>query len=342
MARSGNAAVTLTLVAFLCVASLLVVSEAALRASVAPFERRSLERNTWQNPQVYSQKCPGDPDWYWTKPKNFWNLYKSYCNPQHLPLNRYGNYSEMILNQQGISGFGSYSQYFTGRFTVKAKLPPGNSSGTVFAFYTSSNGSKPDHDEIDIEFLGNETGKPITMQTNVFVNGMGNREMRHNLWFDPSDGYHEYFIQWNSAMVLIGVDSIPIRVFMNNEAHGLPYFNKGQGVFCSLWDGSKWATQGGRIHIDYELNGPFITQVTGFGRSINGCRVQSERNVLGCQYPGPTPFCWERPPHLRLTRNQKHLLRWVDQFCVYDYCKDNLRWPRENMTKPAECNMIPY
>jgi hypothetical protein len=32
----------------------------------------------------------------------------------------------------------------------------------------------------------------------------------------------------------------------------------------------------------------------------------------------------------------------VDQFCVYDYCKDNLRWPRENMTKPAECNMIPY
>ena len=67
---------------------------------------------------------------------------------------------------------------------------------------TSSNGSKPDHDEIDIEFLGNETGKPITMQTNVFVNGMGNREMRHNLWFDPSDGYHEYFIQWNNDLTM--------------------------------------------------------------------------------------------------------------------------------------------
>jgi hypothetical protein len=38
MARSGNVAVTSTLVVFLCVASMLVVSKAVLQASVAPFE----------------------------------------------------------------------------------------------------------------------------------------------------------------------------------------------------------------------------------------------------------------------------------------------------------------
>jgi hypothetical protein len=49
MARSGNVAVTSTLVAFLCVASMLVVSEAALQSSVAPFERRSLKMK-WRAP----------------------------------------------------------------------------------------------------------------------------------------------------------------------------------------------------------------------------------------------------------------------------------------------------
>ncbi|KAG0583062.1 hypothetical protein M758_3G108200 [Ceratodon purpureus] len=344
MARSGHLAVVTLSLAFLCIASILSVSEAALRASVTPVQRRSLVKNTWQNPQVYTQKCPGDGDWYSTKPKNFWSFFKSYCDPSHLPLNQWGNHSKMILDKSGIAGFGSYSAYFTGRFTMKIKLPPGNSSGTVFAFYLSSDGKKyKDHDEVDIEFLGNETGMPITMQTNIFVNGLGQREMRHNLWFDPSEAFHEYFIFWNSAMVLIGVDSIPIRVFMNNEQHGVPYLNKGQALYCSHWDGSGWATQNGRIKIDYDLNAPFVAQVKGFGRSINACRVQSERNVWACKHPGPKPFCWERPEHLYLTDNQKNLLRWVAKdHCIYDYCKDDLRWVRENMTKPLECDMLPY
>jgi hypothetical protein len=49
MARSGNVAVTSTLVVFLCVASMLVVSKAMLQASVALFERRSLKMK-WRAP----------------------------------------------------------------------------------------------------------------------------------------------------------------------------------------------------------------------------------------------------------------------------------------------------
>lgn len=60
----------------------------------------------------------------------------------------------------------------------------------------------PTHNEFDFEFLGNTTGEPYTVQTNVYVNGVGNREQRLNLWFDPAEDFHTYTIFWNQRQVL--------------------------------------------------------------------------------------------------------------------------------------------
>lgn len=60
----------------------------------------------------------------------------------------------------------------------------------------------PTHNEFDFEFLGNTTGEPYTVQTNVYVNGVGNREQRLNLWFDPSKDFHTYTIFWNQRQVV--------------------------------------------------------------------------------------------------------------------------------------------
>lgn len=60
----------------------------------------------------------------------------------------------------------------------------------------------PNHNEFDFEFLGNTTGEPYLVQTNVYVNGVGNREQRLGLWFDPTKDFHSYSLLWNQRQVV--------------------------------------------------------------------------------------------------------------------------------------------
>lgn len=245
-----------------------------------------------------------------------------------------GELLKMKLDNYSGAGFSSKSKYLFGKVNIQIKLVEGDSAGTVTAFYMSSDGAY--HNEFDFEFLGNTTGEPYLVQTNVYVNGVGNREQRLNLWFDPTKDFHSYSIFWNQRQVVFLVDGTPIRVHSNLEHRGIPFpKDQAMGVFSSIWNADDWATQGGRVKTNW-TNAPFVATYTGF--EIDACEcpvtVADADNARRCSSGGQKRYWWDEPTMAELSVHQSHQLKWVRaKHLVYDYCTDTARFP----VIPVEC-----
>uniref|UniRef100_A0A0E0E5T9 Xyloglucan endotransglucosylase/hydrolase n=1 Tax=Oryza meridionalis TaxID=40149 RepID=A0A0E0E5T9_9ORYZ len=240
-----------------------------------------------------------------------------------------GQLLTLSLDRSSGSGFQSKNQYLYGRFDMQIKLVPGNSAGTVATFYLSSQGSQ--HDEIDFEFLGNASGEPYTVHTNVYSQGKGGREQQFRMWFDPTKDFHTYSVLWNPSHILyvtparFYVDGTPIREYRNTEATTGVAFPRAQAmrVYASLWDAEEWATQGGRVRTDWS-QAPFTASYRGLAAS--GCTSQ---DATACANPG-SPWMYQQ-----LDSSAQDRLRQVQRdYMIYNYCADTYRFPQG---LPPEC-----
>ncbi|KAG6548044.1 hypothetical protein Mapa_010478 [Marchantia paleacea] len=234
---------------------------------------------------------------------------------------------DLTLDQVSGSGYASKDMYTFGYVSTQIKLVGGNSAGTVTAYYLSSSMSSPYHDELDFEFLGNTTGQPYILQTNVFANGVGAREQRLNLWFDPTADFHTYSVLWNNQIIIFAVDQRPIRIFKNNVNLGVDYPRfKPMGIYSSLWNGEEWATRGGLDKIDWS-GAPFIASYKAF--NIDACI-----NTNGAGNCANAVGWWSRAEYQSLDAASLNELNYVKRtYMIYDYCTDTERYPQA----PPEC-----
>ncbi|KAL3508978.1 hypothetical protein ACH5RR_028379 [Cinchona calisaya] len=220
-----------------------------------------------------------------------------------------------LLNAN-VRGFQSKDQYLFGRVDVQLKLVPGDSAGTVTAFYLSS--QEPAHDEIDFEFLGNVSGEPYIVHTNIYTEGHAGREQQFYMWFDPTRDFHTYSIIWNPQRVIFLVDDIPIRVYTNHESLGVPYpSRKPMRLYSSIWNADSWATQGGKVKIDWR-KAPFTASYRNL--KIDACVWPS---TSSCESTSSN----SSPSNTRMTQQLdaggKMNLQWVQKnYMVYNYCTD--------------------
>ncbi|KAL5674936.1 hypothetical protein ACJX0J_011067, partial [Zea mays] len=266
-------------------------------------------------------------------------------------------------------GFVSRTKFLYGKASADLKLVPGDSAGVVTAFYLSSAGDK--HNEFDFEFLGNVTGEPYLVQTNLYIDGVGNREQRIDLWFDPTADFHTYAVLWNPSQVVFMVDDTPIRVYENatlHQGHGHGHHRHGgaaaeangtntttttlaaapapfpgpqpMAVYSSIWNADDWATQGGRVKTDWS-HAPF--EATFREVRVDGCAwagnatdgdAAEARRCSESSWGKEGRYWWKEKEMSELSVHQSHQLVWARaHHLVYDYCVDTDRFP----VQPPEC-----
>ncbi|XP_043708502.1 probable xyloglucan endotransglucosylase/hydrolase protein 23 [Telopea speciosissima] len=238
----------------------------------------------------------------------------------------------LSLDKSSGSGFQSNSEYLFGNIDMELKLVPGNSAGTVTAYYLSSKGAT--WDEIDFEFLGNLSGDPYTLHTNVFSHGKGNREQQFHLWFDPTADFHTYSILWNQQNIIFSVDGTPIREFKNKESIGVP-FPKSQPmrIYSSLWNANDWATRGGLIKTDWNL-APFTASYRNFNAKAS-CVISSSGSSSCSSKSASSASNNTAWLSQELDSGSQEKLKWVQKnYMIYNYCTDTKRFPQG---LPAEC-----
>ncbi|CAL4932474.1 unnamed protein product [Urochloa decumbens] len=253
-----------------------------------------------------------------TSPVPFQAGYMPLFGDDNLVRSPDGRSVRLKLDRRTGSGFVSKTAYHHGYFSASIKLPDDHTAGVVVAFYLSNADVFPgNHDEVDFELLGNRLGHEWRVQTNVYGNGSTSRgrEERYLLPFDPTLRPHAYAVAWTPTVVVFYVDGAPIREVVRVPAMGGDFPSKPMSVYATIWDGSAWATDGGRYRVDY-AHAPFAADFSHL--VLAGCPVAGGARcaveVMTAEFAVMTPA--KRAAMRRFRRRN----------LLYTVCHDKIRY----------------
>ncbi|KAH7656074.1 Xyloglucan:xyloglucosyl transferase protein, partial [Dioscorea alata] len=212
-----------------------------------------------------------------------------------------GKSVHLSLDQRTGAGFASQDLYLHGFFSASIKLPSDYAAGVVVAFYmTNGDLFEKNHDELDFEFLGNVRGKEWRVQTNVYGNG------------STAVGREERFY----------IDGIPIREIIRNESSmGGAFPSKPMSLYATIWDGSNWATSGGRYKVNYKFS-PYIAKFSDF--VLHGCTVNPVDHSSACDKAESNNY-----NTISLSTKQKYAMQsFRNKYMTYSYCYDRKRYAK--------------
>ena len=145
----------------------------------------------------------------------------------------------LTQSDSGFVGAEYRTHQRTGYGFYSVSMRPAKCSGVVSSFFLYWGWP---WDEIDIEFLGDDTTK---VQFNYYTNGTGNHEYVYDLGFDASEDFHEYAFDWQEDSITWYVDGKPVyratAQIPSTEGH----------IMVNLWNvadnKAHWA---GKFHAD--------------------------------------------------------------------------------------------
>ncbi|KAK4762540.1 hypothetical protein SAY86_008308 [Trapa natans] len=276
--------------------------------------------------------------------------YTQLFGDDNLVIHRDGNSVHLTLDERSGSGFVSHDLYLHGFFGASIKLPADYTAGVVVAFYMSNGDMyEKNHDEIDFEFLGNIRGKDWRIQTNTCGNGSTGtgREERYGLWFDPAEDFHRYSILWTESHIIFYVDGVPVRVVNRREEMGGDFPSKPMSVYVTIWDGSDWATSGGKYRVNYKY-APFVAEFSNL--VLHGCTVDPMEQQLSMNCGDIDVSSKSMPAAAELVeadidnhniiispRQRTQMESFRKKHMTYSYCYDRTRYK----VPPPECSISP-
>ncbi|TMW86303.1 hypothetical protein EJD97_021599 [Solanum chilense] len=250
-----------------------------------------------------------------------------------------GKSVHISLDERTGAGFVSQDLYLHGLFSASIKLPEDYTAGVVVAFYMSNGDMfEKNHDEIDFEFLGNIRAKNWRIQTNIYGNGSTNvgREERYGLWFDPTEDFHTYTILWTDSHIIFYVDNVPIREIKRTQAMSGDFPSKPMSLYGTIWDGSSWATNGGKYKVNYKY-APYVAKFSDF--VLHGCGVDPIELSPKCDIVLDSASI-----QTRISPDQRRKMeRFRKKYLQYSYCYDRTRYnvpQSECVIDPKEANRL--